>query len=296
MTQYTLNDLQTLMSRLRDPRIGCPWDIKQTFASIMPHTLEEAYEVADAIEREDWPHLEEELGDLFFQIVFYVQMAQERELFSFDSIVHKLTAKLIRRHPHVFPDGTLHSQRDGNEPLCDEDIAETWQQIKQQEQQQKPPHTTPHVLDAVACALPELQRAYKLQKAASSVGFDWPDISGAMDKLHEELNELQAELPTGANNAHRHIDNSADNNADIQAHTDTLEERIHHELGDVLFSVVNIARHLNIKPEHALRDANRRFQTRFEHVEQYAHEQGGWSQCDLDALESAWQLAKKSSK
>lgn len=282
MTQYTLNDLQFLTSRLRDPRTGCPWDIKQTFASIMTHTLEEAYEVADAIEREDWPHLEEELGDLFFQIVFYVQMAQEREMFSFESIVHKLTSKLIRRHPHVFPDGTLHSERDPNEPLCEGDIAKTWQQIKQQEQQQKQLHASPRVLDAVACALPDLQRAYGLQKAASNVGFDWPDINGAMDKLHEEVDELTAELPNGADNS--------------QSLTETQKERIHHELGDVLFSVVNVARHLSIKPEQALRDANRRFQERFEYVEQCVQEQGGWSQYDLEALESAWQLAKKSSK
>ena len=171
---YTVDDLIYLMSRLRDPDGGCPWDLKQSFASIVPHTLEEAYEVADAIERQDWTHLNDELGDLLFQVIFYAQLGHETERFDFSTIVSNLVTKLVRRHPHVFPDGTLLSPP-AERALTDDEIKQNWETIKQQERDGKEARGESRVLDDIPQALPGLTRAVKLQKRASQVGFDWND-------------------------------------------------------------------------------------------------------------------------
>jgi len=275
---YSLADLLYLMQRLRNPETGCPWDLQQDFASVLPHTLEEAYEVADAIERQDWPHVEEELGDLLFQVIFYGQIAAERQLFSTESIIDKLVKKLVRRHPHVFPDGTLQSERQPNNKLTEAQIKASWEAIKQQEKADqlsaKPedkPQSKP-LLDEVPNTFPALTRAIKLQKKASKVGFDWPNIDGVFEKVSEELLELKAEVGQ--------IDN---------------KQRQQEELGDLLFTIVNLARHLDIDPEAALRGCNTRFHQRFNLVEQQIEQQGGWTQANADSMEKAWQKAKKSS-
>jgi len=271
--QYQLEDLLYLMRRLRNPQTGCPWDLKQDFASVLPHTLEEAYEVADAIERQDWPHVEEELGDLLFQIVFYGQIADERQLFNLHSIIHRLAEKLIRRHPHVFPAGTLTSERD---PAISPEVAEinaNWEVIKQQEKALKPQKEKgSSVLDDVPVTMPALTRAIKLQKKASQVGFDWPDISGVLDKIREELAEVEEEL--GGGNA----------------------QRLREEVGDLLFAVTNLARFVNADPEAALRGTNQRFTDRFRHVERRMLDSGGWQSASAGDMEAAWAEAKKLEK
>ena len=282
---YTLDDLTYLMARLRDPNTGCPWDIKQDFPSIVPHTLEEAHEVAEAIANQDWPHVEEELGDLLFQVIFYAQMGKEKSLFDFNSIVNEIVAKLLRRHPHVFPDGTLTSQRDPEYILTDDEIAANWDRIKQQEKALKAEKglstptkqylpTTKKIAD-IAQSLPSLTRAQKIQKSVAKVGFDWPSLTGVIDKVDEELNEVKHELVA---------DNL--NQANIQ-----------HEIGDLLFSVVNLARHLGVDSEAALKQANQRFIQRFDLVEKQLSNQGldftdDGQPPSLEQMEAAWQLAK----
>lgn len=265
---YSLTDLLYLMRRLRNPATGCPWDLKQDFDTVLPHTLEEAYEVADAIERKDWPHLEEELGDLLFQIIFYGQIGAERELFNVDSIIHKLVAKLVRRHPHVFPEGSLQSERTADNPQSDAQIKASWEAIKQQEKTAAPEH----LLDEVPHAFPAITRALKLQKKASKVGFDWPSLAGVVAKIDEELAELKAELTSNDN-----------------------KQRQQEELGDLLFTIVNLARHLEIDPEAALRGCNTRFYQRFNKVEEQIEQQGGWTEANTASMEKAWQKAKESS-
>lgn len=274
---YSLADLLYLMQRLRNPETGCPWDLQQDFASVLPHTLEEAYEVADAIERQDWPHVEEELGDLLFQVIFYGQIAAEQQLFNTESIIDKLVKKLVRRHPHVFPDGTLQSERHPEDKLTEEQIKASWEAIKQQEKKQnntaEAAEPEPkHLLDEVPNTFPALTRAVKLQKKASKVGFDWPNIDGVFDKVNEELIELTAEVGINDN-----------------------KQRQQEELGDLLFTIVNLARHLDIDPEAALRGCNTRFYQRFNQVEQQIEQQGGWAQANTGSMEKAWQKAKNSS-
>lgn len=270
--QYDLNDLLTLMSRLRDPVDGCPWDRKQTFSSIVPHTLEEVYEVVDTIERRDWTHLREELGDLLFQIVFYARMAEEQGDFSFRDVVHDLTAKLVRRHPHVFPEGTLAS-RQGDTPLSDAEIAASWERIKQAEKAEKSGSDTvtrPSALDDVPLALPAVQRATKLQKKAARVGFDWDSPEPVWAMLHSELDELQAACNEG--------------------NLDHMEG----ELGDILFATVNLARHLKLDPDRALRRTNDKFTRRFQFVEQALSEQAQTpADATLDDMDALWQAAKR---
>lgn len=268
---HTLEDLLYLMRRLRDPRTGCPWDLKQDFATILPHTLEEAYEVADAIERRDWPHLEEELGDLLFQVIFYGQMASEQQLFDLHSIIHRLVEKLIRRHPHVFPEGTLHSERDPALSPQEAQINANWDAIKQQEKAAKPAAPL-RLLDDVPVTLPAMSRAVKLQKKAGSVGFDWEDIAGVVAKIREELSEVEAELE------------------------DRQPQRLQDEIGDLLFAVTNLARHLKVDPEVALRGTNQRFYNRFAVVEEQIAAQGGWQSATPSMMEAAWQLAKQQEK
>lgn len=263
---YTLDDLLFLMERLRDPTHGCPWDLKQSYETIAPSTLEEAYEVVDAIERGDYPHLREELGDLLFQTIFYSQLAKEQNLFSFADIIDTLTAKLIRRHPHVFPDGHLYSTAN-DETSSPIDVNQNWEAIKSAERQQKGMRG---LLADIPLALPSLTRAAKLQKRAAQVGFDWPDVSQVMEKVEEELSELQHAMAQQAS------------------------EAIEAELGDLLFTCVNLARHLKIDPETALRKANAKFTSRFEQIEKAAEEEGvTLAQLTPSELDERWNAAKR---
>lgn len=265
-TEYGIEDLRYLMRRLRDPQSGCPWDLKQNFQSLTSHTIEEAYEVVDAIEQDDMSHLSEELGDLLFQIIFYSQLAEEQSQFSFDDIISTITQKLIRRHPHVFPEGTIESSRVS---LADEEIVEikrVWEEIKRQERTDKGVGKT---LDDIPLALPALNRALKLQKRAANVGFDWSDIKPVIEKINEEVIELEVEIKRG----------------DKVGMAD--------ELGDLLFSCVNLARHLKLDPETSLRGANQKFKRRFESMELLA----GKTKIEdhsADQLELLWGKVKRS--
>lgn len=265
-SSYTLDDLLYLMQRLRDPATGCPWDIEQTFTSIVPHTLEEAYEVADAIERGDFAGLPAELGDLLFQVVYYCQMAVEQERFEFADVVDTCVRKLLRRHPHVFPHGQLR-QSAAPTRLNQQQLDQQWQHIKQQERG-APQQLS--LLDDVPLALPAMSRAVKLQKKAARVGFDWPDLAGIFAKLQEETLELQEAIA---------LDN---------------RKHMEHELGDLLFAVTNLARRLQIDPEQALRGCNQRFYQRFNHIEQQLHQQGlAVEHADLEQLNLLWEQAKQ---
>ncbi|GGB89016.1 nucleoside triphosphate pyrophosphohydrolase [Marinobacterium zhoushanense] len=262
---YSLDDLIFLMQRLRDPQSGCPWDLEQSYASIVPHTLEEAYEVADTIEREDWPHLQDELGDLLFQVIFYARLAEEEQRFDFHAIVDQLVAKLLRRHPHVFPDGTLRGGRRQGE-IATAEIGERWESIKQQERDAK---ARPGVLDEIPLGLPGLSRAAKLQKRASKVGFDWREALPVLDKIEEEIAELREAILAGK------------------------QQEIASEMGDLLFVQVNLARHLNVDPEQAIRATNAKFERRFRYIEQQVNNAGGdWSGFSLEQLDSWWDEAK----
>lgn len=267
--KYGVEDLVYLMQRLREPEFGCPWDQKQDFDSIVPFTIEECYEVVDAIEQQDWQHLSEELGDLLFQIIFYAQLGDENNLFDLTDIVHQLVAKLIRRHPHVFPNQELMQKR--TMQLSEQEIADSWEEIKRQEREEKGEQQRKNVsiLDDIPMALPSLQRAYKLQKRAAKVGFDWHDVLPVIDKMEEELQELRAAITTGVA-------------SDIQD-----------EMGDVLFSQVNLARHLGVKADEALRLTNKKFTRRFSYVEERVEASNKtWQQYTLDQLDQFWDEAK----
>ncbi|KPY84095.1 nucleoside triphosphate pyrophosphohydrolase [Pseudomonas syringae pv. tagetis] len=270
---YTVQDLLNLMSRLRDPQSGCPWDLKQTYASIVPHTLEEAYEVADAIEQGDLDHLKGELGDLLFQVVFYAQLAKEEGRFEFDAVVDGITRKLLRRHPHVFPTGELYAPAE-TPRLTDEQVNLRWDEIKAEERAEKsgaPEQLS--LLDDVPVALPALSRAAKLQKRASQVGFDWPAALPVVDKVREELDEI------------------------LEAMVDNDAAGIAEEVGDLLFSVVNLARHLKVDPETALRSANSKFDRRFRFIEQaLRHIQRPIEECSLEEMDALWGEAKRQEK
>ena len=240
-----LERLVEIMRRLRDPRTGCEWDNVQTFATIAPYTIEEAYEVADAIARDDMDGLADELGDLQLQVVFHARMAEEAGLFTLDDVVARICDKMERRHPHIFGEAT-----DGGHHL--------WEAIKAEERAENPDKSA---LAGVALALPALERAAKLQRRAARTGFDWPDSSGPRAKIDEELAELEAETE----------------------HPLMLDE-----MGDLLFAVVNLARHLNIEPEAALRQANRKFETRFRAIES----EPGFNAMTLDQMEALWVKAK----
>ncbi|KWS95401.1 MULTISPECIES: nucleoside triphosphate pyrophosphohydrolase [Pseudomonas syringae group] len=270
---YTVQDLLNLMARLRDPQSGCPWDLKQTYASIVPHTLEEAYEVADAIEQGDLDHLKGELGDLLFQVVFYAQLAKEEGRFEFDDVIDGITRKLLRRHPHVFPTGELYAPAE-TPRLTDEQVNQRWDEIKAEERAEKsraPEQLS--LLDDVPVALPALSRAAKLQKRASQVGFDWPAALPVVDKVREELDEI------------------------LEAMVDNDAEGIAEEVGDLLFSVVNLARHLKVDPETALRSANSKFDRRFRFIEQaLRHIQRPIEACSLEEMDALWREAKRQEK
>lgn len=246
--------LADVMARLRDPESGCPWDIQQDFASIAPYTIEEAYEVADAISRDDMPGLCDELGDLLLQVVFHSRMAEQAGHFALQDVIDGITSKMIRRHPHVFAEGS--ARVDGHAQ---------WEAIKAAERADRDPDSS--ALAGVAIALPALLRAEKLQKRAVRTGFDWPDLTGVVEKIEEELAEVQ----------------SATCQADHEE-----------EIGDLLFAVVNLARHLKVDPEAALRGANAKFDRRFRHMEVSAGD--GFPQLSLDEKEALWQQAKQQGK
>ncbi|TGN41058.1 nucleoside triphosphate pyrophosphohydrolase [Marinobacter confluentis] len=272
---YSVEDLKYLMARLRDPDTGCPWDTRQTFSSIVPHTLEEAYEVADAIGREDYPHLEDELGDLLFQVIFYGQMGQEQNHFDFDSVVDNLVRKLIRRHPHVFPDGTLESRTDPENRPDEAWIKASWERIKAEERALKPQaEADSSRLSGVARTLPAMVRAEKLQRRAANHGFDWPDVEPVFDKLHEEIDELKEAWYAARSGR-----------GDPAAVED--------ELGDLLFVCVNLARFMKVNPEQALNGTNHKFEARFRAIEQRLEQEGREFENEtLAALDSVWQSVK----
>ncbi|MFD1508708.1 nucleoside triphosphate pyrophosphohydrolase [Lacimonas salitolerans] len=254
--------LLEIMRRLRDPDTGCPWDIAQDFATIAPYTIEEAYEVADAIEREAWDELKGELGDLLFQSVFHAQMAAERGLFTFDEVADTMSDKMVARHPHVFGDET----RDKSP----EQQTVDWEAIKAEERAAKGARG---VLDDVATGLPALLRAHKLQKRAARVGFDWPQTTQVLDKIVEEAREVQ------------------------EAHETLGPDQVEEEIGDLLFVMANLARHLGVEPESALRRANAKFIRRFGRIEALLAERGKTpDQSDLAEMDALWNVAKSEDK
>jgi MazG family protein len=247
------------MAALRDPQRGCPWDLEQNFRSVVPYTIEEAYEVADAIDREDPSALREELGDLLLQVVFHARMAEEEGVFSFADVVSAITDKLVRRHPHVFAD-----ERIGT--AAEQTLA--WEASKAREQE-RGPGGRERILAGIAAALPALVRAAKLGRRAAAVGFDWPDAAGVRGKLQEEIRELEA------------------------VETDD-RRRLSEEIGDLLFTVANLARHLGVDPEEALRCANLKFERRFDEVERRVRLSGrAWGDFSAGELDTLWNEAKR---
>jgi MazG family protein len=257
-----LTRLLAIMAKLRDPAGGCPWDREQDFASIAPYTIEEAYEVAEAIQQNDMASLRDELGDLLFQVVFHARMAEEAGLFAFDDVAQAIADKMVRRHPHVFGSAEIVSA-----------AAQTaaWEEHKAAERRAKAASgNSVSALDGVGLALPALTRAAKIQARAARVGFDWPSVTPVFDKIAEEIGELQVEIAAGA---------SAD--------------RLEDEAGDLLFAVTNLARHLKIDPETALRKATFKFEKRFHRVEERLAEAGkGQGEATLDEMEEEWRQAK----
>ncbi len=252
--------LLAIMARLRDKDTGCPWDVEQTFSTIAPYTIEEAYEVADAIDRGDLADLKDELGDLMFQVVFHSQMASEAGDFTFEDVIEAISNKMIRRHPHVFGDA---DERDAEEQT------KAWEAQKASERAARGDQDT-SVLADLPIALPALKRAGKLTKRAARVGFDWPHVDQVFDKLDEELGELKAAILAGD-----------------QAH-------IAEEMGDVLFVVSNLARKLGVEPENALRDANAKFERRFRYIEQNVEKAApSLEEASLEAMEELWLEAKE---
>jgi len=257
MSHETIQELLAVMAALRDPSGGCPWDREQDFASIAPYTIEEAYEVADAIARGDLDDLRDELGDLLFQVVFHARMAEEAGAFAFNDVVKAIVEKMIRRHPHVFAD----------EEVADAEAqTQAWEQLKAKERKAKSQHS---LLDGVALGLPALNRAQKLQKRAARAGFDWPAIDGVLEKIHEELDEVKAEIEKGD------------------------EKALAAEIGDLLFACVNLARYAGIDAEGALRGTNEKFERRFRYVEQSLLEQGKtMEESALEEMDALWNEAK----
>ncbi|HIF9114349.1 TPA: nucleoside triphosphate pyrophosphohydrolase [Photobacterium damselae] len=261
MQSSDIEQLLSIMAKLRDPKDGCPWDIKQSFDSIVPYTLEEAYEVADAIEKQNWLDVKEELGDLLFQVVFYSQMAKEQDLFDFDEVVAGICEKLTRRHPHVFADKQFAS---------DAEVKANWEAEKAKERADKAVDNS--ILANVPLAMPALTRADKIQKRCAQFGFDWDSVAPVAEKVVEELDEVMDEYQQV-----------------------TLDQnRIEEEMGDLLFSVVNLSRHLNVNPERALQKANKKFERRFRKVEKNVLEKGmEISNCSLEQLDQEWNIVKK---
>ena len=262
--EFDIADLLRIMERLRDPSDGCPWDIKQTFTSVIPHTLEECYELVDAIQQGDLPHVAEELGDVLFQVIFYSELGKELGAFDFHAVVDGIARKLLRRHPHVFAGGAVEGRVLGS--VTTDEVKANWEAIKRKE---KGHSKTVGVLADVPKALPALSRAQKLQKKAATVGFDWGELSGVLAKLQEEMDEFQ------------------------QAVTENDDESMAEELGDLIFSAVNVARHLGYDAEGVLRQANEKFETRFGDMETASLEEGSaLSDESILQMEARWQSAK----
>ena len=256
-SQTPIERLLAIMARLRDRDRGCPWDVQQTFATIAPYTIEEAYEVADAIARNDLGDLRDELGDLLFQVAFHSQLAREQGAFNFDDVANAIADKMERRHPHVFGSATV-------EDAAAQTVA--WEEQKRRERTER----GSGVLDEVPLGLPALTRANKLGKRAAQVGFEWPDITGALDKVEEEFAELRAEIRDGG-----------------------TPDAIAGEIGDLLFSLVNICRYLHIDPEGSLRRTNSKFEQRFSYVEERLRERGRHpQQSTLEEMDALWNEAK----
>lgn len=251
----SINKLLSIMAALRNPKTGCPWDLQQTFDTIVPHTLEEAYEVAECIEKGDLIALKAELGDLLFQVVFYSQLASEQELFNFDDVVASINEKMVRRHPHVFD--------------SDPDNHKSWDEIKQSEKTT----TSQYLLDSVTATLPALSYANKMQKCVANVGFDWPDVTGALDKVHEEFLEVKEALAENP---------SSDHSGE--------------ELGDLLFALVNVARHGQHDPEQLLRQASNKFRRRFNQVESIITQTKPLCSASLEEMDAAWSEVKQQEK
>ncbi len=261
--------LLDIMARLRDPERGCPWDVKQDFASIAPYTVEEAYEVADAIARNDMPDLRDELGDLLLQVVFHARMAQEAGHFAFPDVVDAISKKMLRRHPHVFGDATVEDA---------EAQTVAWEEHKRQERLARGDADT-SALAGIARGLPEWQRAVKLQKRAAAVGFDWPGHAPVIAKLHEEIEEVRVEF------------------AAVAAGDAAARDRLEDELGDVLFVVANLTRHAKVDFGAALRRANAKFERRFRRMEALAAAEGtALAGQSLDAQDAYWNRAKAEEK
>lgn len=266
--RYQLKDLLYLMTRLRNPQTGCPWDLEQDFHSIVPHTLEEAYEVADVIEREAWDELPGELGDLLFQVVYYAQFGSEQARFDFTDVIDSAVRKLVRRHPHVFPGGNLRASND-SVAVASQEVSDQWQAIKQQEQHAQGQPVDESILSGIPLNLPALTRAVKLQKKAATVGFDWDSAAPVLDKIREELGEVEEALAAGERSA------------------------LEHEIGDLLFAITNLARHTGVDPEQAVRGTNQRFSQRFAYIEQQVAASGRQLQdCTLGELDALWDQAK----
>lgn len=260
----SIEDLLNIMARLRDPENGCPWDLEQNFDSIAPSTIEEAYEVADAIAEADYQGLREELGDLLLQVVFHSQMASEQRIFDFSDVITAICEKLIKRHPHVFGRSRITNA---------EEQSLKWEQQKEAERRERKiaAGNLPSVLDEVALALPSLLRAYKLQKRSASVGFDWPDLTDVLDKLDEEIEELE----------------------EIIEHDSTNHKALLDEMGDILFTCANLSRRLGLDPEEALRHANYKFEKRFRTIEKHLSSEGRQiADTPLEELDELWERAK----
>ena len=261
VSQPSIDTLLEIMARLRDPQGGCPWDVEQTFATIAPYTVEEAYEVADAIDRKDLPGLRDELGDLLLQVVFHARMAEEQGAFAFADVVAAISEKMVRRHPHVFADAQVGD-------ATAQTIA--WEEHKKRERDAAG-HEDTSALAGIARGMPEWQRAVKLQHKAAKVGFDWPGPAPVIDKLHEEIDEVRAEFAAGAGT-----------------------ERLADEIGDVLFVCVNLARHAKVDVSQALRHANAKFERRFRRMEVFAADDGTClAALDLGAQDAYWVRAKR---
>ena len=263
-----IDRLLQVMARLREPERGCPWDLEQTFATIAPYTIEEAYEVADAIEHDDLAALRDELGDLLLQVVFHAQMAHELDMFDFDEVATAIADKMVRRHPHVFGEDATDSVSG---------VRVLWEEQKAAERAAKAVEgARPSTLDGVAKGLPALLRAAKLQKRAARVGFDWAKTTDILDKIEEEIGELRAELAVG---------------------DQVGRARVEDELGDLLFAIVNLARRLDLDPEAALRSTNGKFERRFRSIESRLAESGRTpEQSSLEEMDALWDEAKAAEK